>query len=271
MRSIQFRFACSFLVIVCFQIVSTTSRVNGGLLITSFESELVSDFEHFRGEGLQAEPTEGQLDSDYWRITGLSDGSGVFGGSYNTGDWARGLALQPVVTGGIYGFSVGEVDWALGFQPTSGDMTPGTVTLHLKNGTPTIVNRVTIGFDLLFRNDASRSTRVSLSYGLDDHHYQSSKSGAWDSMGLSDTAFDWKRFQHTETLTHFELHPLDSFYFRWSLSDALGHGSRDEVALDNVKIQFERSSEVVPEAASLCWLATVLILFNARNWKRTAS
>ena len=48
------------------------------------------DFTGFDGSGFAPAPAAGQLDSDDWRVTGFSAGSGTFGGTHTTNDFARG-------------------------------------------------------------------------------------------------------------------------------------------------------------------------------------
>ena len=86
-------------------------------------------FESFSGLGFSTPGGAGQLDSNHWRATGLSDGDGSFLGTHTTGDFARGFQSAPVSTGGVYAFDVGA-NRVLGAQPTGSDITPGAITLR---------------------------------------------------------------------------------------------------------------------------------------------
>ena len=89
----------------------------------------------FDGSGFSATPAAGQLDSDTWRATGFSDGSGTFGGTHTLGDFARGSDPDGVTTGGVYAFEHATNNFGLGVQPTGGDFTVGEITLRIQNDT----------------------------------------------------------------------------------------------------------------------------------------
>ena len=91
------------------------------------------DFDSFRGGGFQSDPVAGQLDSDFWSISGLSDGDLDFGGTETSGDFSRGTSFGAARTGGIYGFELGENsgDYILGVQAAGSDFTPGIVSAQV--------------------------------------------------------------------------------------------------------------------------------------------
>ena len=61
------------------------------------------NFNTFTGSGFAPIPSLGQLDSDLWIISGLSDGSMTYGDTRtSSGDFARGQTSNPVTTGGVY-------------------------------------------------------------------------------------------------------------------------------------------------------------------------
>jgi hypothetical protein len=91
-------------------------------------------FDSFAGTGFAPSPAAGQLDSDTWALNGLSDGDTAWGGTYTTGDYARGIDEDGASTGGIYAFDVvsgAGTDYILGVQPTDADFTPGAIYLRL--------------------------------------------------------------------------------------------------------------------------------------------
>ena len=234
-----------------------------GLVINDLDRNYLFDFNTFRGVGVTQDPSSTQIDSDVWRFTGLSDGTGEFGGSYLTGDWARGAALSAVSTGGIYAFNHGsmeEPDWSLGFQPTANDFNPGALTMRVINGTQSVVDRISFGFDLLIRNNATRSSVISLQYGLDDLVYRESDHGDWFTDEAPNENVGWEEYVHQESLLATMLSPGDSIYFRWLFRDGVGQGSRDELSIDNVIVNFGASSAVVPEPHFCCWLLCMLAI-----------
>ena len=114
--------------------------------------ELFSEtFTDFTGSGFASSPAAGQLDSDLWRAIGLSDGTGTFGGTHTTGDFARGLGpvtapTGGVTTGGVYAFDVGNGggDTGLGIQADDTDFTPGSFELRLVNTTGSTISKLEV-------------------------------------------------------------------------------------------------------------------------------
>jgi hypothetical protein len=53
-----------------------------GVVKTAVAQVTPITFTGFTGAGFAPTPAAGQLDSDLWRVTGLSDGAGTFGGTY---------------------------------------------------------------------------------------------------------------------------------------------------------------------------------------------
>ena len=98
------------------------------------------NFNTFTGLGLAPIPSLGQLDSDLWIISGLSDSSMTYGDTRTSGDFARGQTSNPVTTGGVYAFIVASGNNAFGVHPTTDDFTPGTITLRLQNVTNSLVD-----------------------------------------------------------------------------------------------------------------------------------
>ena len=100
---------------------SSTTGATGSSSSTGATDQAAYDFNEFNGSGFSPSPAVGQLDSDVWAISGLSDGTLDFGGTAATGDFARGLSTGNVTTGGIYAFDAGSLNIILGAQPTSTD------------------------------------------------------------------------------------------------------------------------------------------------------
>jgi hypothetical protein len=96
----------------------------------------------FDGSGFNPSPSSGQLDSDAWATTGMSDGDSDFGDTETSGDFARGNSSGGVGTGGFYSFTVGTGNNAFGVQPTSSDFTPGTITLKIHNNTGSTITSI---------------------------------------------------------------------------------------------------------------------------------
>ena len=237
--------------IVCFVIgcLLVISPAQAGYLGGYSGQIFYENFDDFRGDGLIQQPNARQLDSDRWRVTGLSEADGVFGGGYLSGDWTRGAATGSVITGGVYAFQIGSEsteNWAIGFQQTAGDLTPGTLTLRVVNATTESVQAIDVGFQVLFRNNANRSSVVSIDYGFNDRVYFGGLGGGWLSDAEAANAAQWVSHSYHQTISGFSLAPSEAFYLRWSFDDFGGNGSRDEIAIDNVSLDFQASASPVP-------------------------
>jgi hypothetical protein len=108
----------------------------------------------FTGDGFQPSPSAGQLNSNAWAMTGWSDGTLNFGGTQNTGDFARGTTTGAVTTGGVYALNDGGNRRFL-IQPAASDWAPGTLTLRIQNNMGSPLRQIDIAYDLFVRDDAT--------------------------------------------------------------------------------------------------------------------
>jgi hypothetical protein len=233
--------------------LSVGSGASAGLMVTSVGSSERIDFGQFRGDGFAPNPSTTQLDSDHWRIEGLSDGAGSFGGTHLSGDFARGQSSGGVSSGGVYGFqvdSVSDSNWALGFQPTASDLTPGTATLMITNATGMMVDQLDLGYQIWIRNDGDRSGSLQFNYSLDDSSYETTNVGPLTSVGPADPIPLWVSTDQVLTLSGLRLENGSSLFLQWQLEDVAGSGSRDEWALDNVDVRLTSKMNTVPEPSS---------------------
>jgi len=216
----------------------------------------------FAGSGFQSAPSAGQLDSDAWATTGMSDGTSAFGGTATTGDFARGASVGGVTTGGFYGFDVsngGTADRALGLQPVGDDWTPGTITLRLQNQTGGTLTALDISYTIYVLNNAARGNTFNFAHSGDDSSYSSVGSLDFTSAAAADGSPAWVATPRSTSLTGLSI-PNNAFYYlRWSGDDAGGSGSRDEFALDDIAITAvpEPGATVVTGAGLLLGLAAV--------------
>ncbi len=211
------------------------------LVINSAGVAVVEDFSSFSGAGFSPTPAAGQLDSDDWRITGLSDGDGVFGGTYNSGDFARGTSSAGVSTGGIRNFDVDSsvgVNSTLGVQSTTSDFNTGTMTLRVLNNTASTLSSLLLGYDVYVFNDQARSSFFNFSYSFDDIVYTDILAANLISSAAADDLSMWMQNSRSITLDGLNILDASFFYLRWSSGDVVGagSGSRDQFALDNISV-----------------------------------
>jgi len=222
--------------------------INAALVLDSLGAEIADEFDSFRGDGLAPNPTATQLDSDTYRVTGFSDGDSTFGGTFTTGDFARGTSTGAVSTGGAYGFDLGGGNFGVGVQPAGSDFNPGTFTVRISNQTGFGVPALRVSADGFFFNDADRSTLWTFAISADDTNYFDFFTIASDLA--ADTNPDWDQVAIGGVIPFGVPIPNNTDLFvRVTGSDNGGSGARDQFALGRIAVT------AVPEPHSLCLIA----------------
>ena len=230
------------------------------MLITNAHSvELLfnDDFSSYAGAGLAPgapRGTLGTLDSSHWRATGLSAGDSAFEQSYLTDDYARGQTSGPVITGGLYAFDVDNqpdtVDTALGIQPTASDFTPGNLTLQVFNTLQSRFAALELWFEIHVRNNAGRSSKLQLSYGLTPEIAASETVLFETSSGEAADTDQWRHTVVRLQIPDARMEPGAGRYFHWYFDDESGSGARDEFAIDDIAVWGHRAPISVPAPGS---------------------
>lgn len=222
------------------------------LSITSVGSDFTINYEttvdgvnngQYAGTGFTPSPASGQLDSDAWATTGMSEGSSSFGATKTTGDFARGIASAAVTTGGYYAFQVTTGDYGFGIQPGSDDWTPGSLTLRIINNTGVDIIGFNVSYNIYVRNDQGRGNSFNFSYSSDNITYTPVTSLDYTSPDAS-TGTTWITVPKSTTITGISITNGSYFYLRWNGDDVSGSGSRDEFALNDVVINAAGSAGV---------------------------
>jgi len=250
-------------------LASGATFAHASLLISAFDTTTTIDFEStvagvnngtFDGSGFTSTPGAGQLDSDAWRVTGMSDGDSTFGGTSTSGDSARGTdADGGVSTGGVYAFtSAGNT--FLGVQPISSDFTPGDFTLRIQNTTGSTVGSWDLSFDRYVNNDEERGNNFNWAFSTDDISYTAidtfTSTAASDGLGFQSTTVAVDSLSATVANNGF-------LYLQWQGDDFDGSGSRDEFGIDNISI-----TAVIPEPSSVLVLGFFCGLAALRRRRR---
>jgi hypothetical protein len=190
----------------------------------------------FNGSGFTTAPASGQLNSDAWAVTGMSDGNLTFGGTATSGDLARETSTGGVSTGGVYAFEVVASNNALGFQPGASDWTPGTVTLRFQNKTGGVISSLHVAYTVYVRNDQARANNFNFSHSSDDSTYTNVSDLDLTSVEAADGFPSWKSYKLIAKITGLSITDNGLYYLKWSSNDVSGSGSRDEFALDDITI-----------------------------------
>lgn len=209
----------------------------GDVIVYTMGDTITEDFTSFAGEGFTTnDMAVDMLDSDSWRVTGLSDGDVQWGDdriTVRTGDFARKESGGGVSTGGVYAFDV-DGNTILGIQPTGTDFTPGTIELRVRNETGATVPNWDVSYDIFYRNDQERGNSFVFSYSTDGENYTNVPALDFTSAATADAS----SFSSVPRSTSIAA-PVENdryIYLRWAGDDVSGSDHRDEFGLDNVSI-----------------------------------
>lgn len=217
-------------------ILLAATATHGQLTISATGVPVTETFTTFDGSGFSASPSTGQLDSDTWRVTGLSDGDLAFGAEGTTGDYARGASTGGTSSGGIFAFNSGVTNGAmLGVQPTGGDFSPGSMIVKVTNNSASAITALQIDYDIMVYNDQPRSSSVNMSYSLNDADYTAIPALDYSTPEAAD-ANGWTTVNKSFLLTGLNVAIGASIYLSWDSDDVSGSGSRDEFGIDNISL-----------------------------------
>ena len=201
-----------------------------------------SNFTGFTAAGFSPTPTAAQLDSNVWRVAGLSDNpTPVFGGTYTTAstDFTRGVivgAADPT-SGGVYSPSANP---ALVIQPTGTDFeNGGFIEAQLVNTTGFTATTFNVVFDWAYRNSGDRADALTFSYSTDGSTYVTVPAAAFTTPAAKDaaTAATFSNQNETLTIDNVLVGDGNAIYLRWTHTGSTGGGNRDEVGIDNVIVK----------------------------------
>lgn len=220
-------------------LVIGAGAAHANLLLTDFNTAATQDFQSYAGAGVSPGATNnvGDLDSNYWRLEGGSDGDTAFGGTTSGGDAGRGTSSGGATTGGAYAFNVdGSGDFALGFQATGSDFAPGELTLRIQNDTGSTVTRLDVAYSIFEYNDQGRANSFNFAHSSDDSTYTAEASLNFTSTEAAAGSPAWVEAPRSISLTGLSIADGDSYYLQWQSDDVGGSGSRDELALNDVSV-----------------------------------
>ncbi|KPK86316.1 MAG: hypothetical protein AMS27_05275 [Bacteroides sp. SM23_62_1] len=216
--------------------LSISTRIYSQLTISD-SNVVVIGFTGFTASGFSPYPDPGQLDSDTWSVMGLSDGDLGFGDYLATGDFARGISDGGVSTGGIFAFETDSGNIALGIQPTSGDWSPGSFILKIQNKSGIEIIELDLTYSILVYNDQGRSGSFNLLHSRDNITYTPENELDYLSPEAADVTPEWIETARNISLDSINIEDSGYYYLKWEGDDVSGIGSRDEFALDNIRIK----------------------------------
>lgn len=229
-----------------------------GWQITVEDTYFVIDFDNvagnnnssFDGSGFSPSPITGQLNSQAWKSTGMSDGNSNFGDTKTSNDFARGSSTGGETIGGFYAFETSSNDFSLGFQGTDSDFTPGTITLRAQNQTGDTIYNANLSYILYVLNDQGRANSLNFSYSTDGINYTTIPSLDFTSAEVADGSPVWVSNAKAAFISGLSIADGEHLYLRWESDDVSGNGSRDEFAIDDITFNFNPSSPLPVELIS---------------------
>jgi uncharacterized protein len=212
-------------------------------------------FTGFTAAGFASAPAAGQLDSDIWRVVGLSDSpapSYGFSGPAG-GDFGRGIitgAADPA-TAGVYSPSA---DAALILQPTGAELEAnGFIEARIQNVSGATATSFDVAFDWAYRNSAARGENMQLSYSTDGVSFTvvTAASFTTPTTATAPVPSVFTNQHEAVTLSNLVVGDQGYLYLRWTHVSSTGSGSRDEVGIDNLTVDANLSSIVTANAANV--------------------
>ncbi|WP_294356818.1 Calx-beta domain-containing protein [uncultured Sphingomonas sp.] len=212
---------------------------------------VATDFGGFTAAGFAPTPGTGQLDSDIWRVVGLSDNTNpAYGATLTTGDFARGTIVGSAdpATAGIYSPAA---NGALVFQATGAEMDAGGyIEARIENTSGATATSFDVAFDWAYRNSADRASSMQLAYSTDGVNYTRVDAAAFTTPQTAPRAANGTTIAvpsafstQAEAVTITGTVADGGFlYLRWIHASSAGSGSRDEVGIDNLVVDAKLSS-----------------------------
>ena len=198
----------------------------------------IESFSSFAGNGFAPSPASGQLDSDIWKVDGLSDDTVMDFGDTKTaaGDFARGTSTGGVTTGGIYAFQVVTGNYILGVQPAGSDFTPGDMIVRIQNETgASLSGNFSVSYKIWARNDQGYANSLNFSWSLDGTTWTSVPALDYTTAAAADSTPAWSSTDRS-TIIDTTVPAAGYLYLRWLGDDVSGSGSRDEYGIDDVTV-----------------------------------
>ncbi len=210
----------------------------------------IEDFTGFDGSGFASSPAAGQLCSSAWTIDGTSDDY-TAGGENTAGDFAKGTTTGGESSGGIYGYDDGAGDNAMWFQPTGGDLTPGSATMQVCNNSGASITDLEVAYDLIVLNDADRASSFNFAFSLDGVTFTAVPNLDYTSPELNDGSLTTNN--QTYTIAGVNLADGDCIWIQWQIGEVSGSGSRDEFGLDNISVCPGTAAACESDAGNFPW------------------
>lgn len=187
--------------------------------------------------GANTSPATGNLNSNSWYFSTNTIPAAIptFGSSYTSMSQAN-----PGVTtasGNNFSMNIAPGNQALAVQPTGSNYTPGSIILKVQNKTGVPLTKLSLGFNLYVYNDAGQSASVKVGYASGSTFTDVTTLTEITPVAADASPALTKHFKSVDIdLSAAPVAANNYAYIRWSFDDAAGSGSRDELAIDDIQI-----------------------------------
>ena len=237
-------------ILFIFGLVACASIVKAQVPVPTAGAAVVTDFTGFTGTGFNAAPAAGQLDSDDWSATDTGTPANNFAfGAASPAAWAQGATAVAVTTGGAYALTANTTPPALLLQGSGTFATNMTLTQSYVNNTGSTMTQLAAAYDLIIRNDQARATAVNFSYSTDGVTFVNVPNVAFTTSTTAAGAA-LQTINMATSIQGLSIANGSNFFIRWTIADAGGAGSRDEVGLDNISVTLNNTA--LTTAADAC-------------------
>jgi len=151
----------------------------------------------------------------------------------------RGTNAGGVTTGGCYAWSLGNVNHALGCQPTGDKFNPGFFMLVASNATGVALHGLSLDYSIVFLNNEGRTSALDFEFSLNGSNFNRVAEMRFCTPTNRDERPAWKTVSRSlQVQFHPHLAPGARLWIRWYCSDATGGSDkRDEYGIDNVRLR----------------------------------
>jgi len=210
------------LVIFC---LALSAAKAGDLVLGQIEGAVRENFDSFRGT-FATLPPGFNVSKDAKSLMPAGD------------DDFRGTNAGGVTTGGCYAWSLGNVNHALGCQPTGDKFNPGFFMLVASNATGVALHGLSLDYSIVFRNNEDRASALDFEFSFTGTNFNRVAEVTFCTPAKREEHAAWKTVSRSlEIRFQPRMAPGARLWIRWYGSDAGGSGSRDEYGIDNVRLR----------------------------------
>ena len=228
-------------ILAVFAIVSSRAQLD----VSQTDTQYLIDFETtlpgintgtYTGAGFDAQPQNGQIDSDGLIYSGMQNPAAVsWGGTATTGEAASGISGGGRKKTGFGAYNTGDGNTAFGWHSKKNEFDPGIIKLKIVNNTGRTAKHLAVGYDFLHYDQRKTTTDLAVSYSTDDVNYVGIAELSAATQDKADKV--WLSEPLQTVITGLNLADGANFFLKFTVTHAGNKGGfRDDIALDDIAI-----------------------------------